>query len=184
MANKSDMDEAQAEIASLKVEYQGVCEAMIKLKYLNREATQEVHEVNNRKPNLIVKGIPEKVGAGTNDLVKELFQLIEITLNPVASYRLGPLQPDAPYPRPIRIIMADEIERNKVLEKAVNLKSKSSPNIPGDKVYISKDLTKYQREQAKKLRDKRREMREKFPNWTWTIVGDRLVRRKPVPTTD
>ena len=51
-----------------------------------------------------------------------------------------------------------------VLEKAVNLKSKSSPNIPGDKVYISKDLPKYQREQAKKLRDKRRDMREKYPN--------------------
>ena len=125
---------------------------------------KEREEVEKRKRNIIVHGLPEKRADGTErndtDALKEMcrdinipevevFQLTRLgSKEPPQSYREKTGSSDRPWTRPLLVKLKDEDTKFKILRAARELRSKLSH------AYITADLTPKQRDAERELRKK------------------------------
>lgn len=121
-----------------------------------RVEVAEAVERENRKKNLVIKGIPEVSEAEDNDFVKEvIMDLLEG--EPVRFVVVERVGRKGAVGRPIRIRVEDFSARRRILMKAKTLKDRDDDKLK--KIYIMPDLTREQQKDDKTLRDKAKEFR-------------------------
>ena len=81
----------------------------------------EQEEIQRRRNNLVVKGVPEKEGIDDMALMKELFEGIKLTHSPNLVIRLGEKRSDA-RPRTIKVIMSSYDNKREVLRETTRLR--------------------------------------------------------------
>ena len=124
------------------------------------DISEEMDRVN-RKKNLIIMGFPETVEGreGEDDdgrlrlLLKQLMDGEPVRIGTVE--RFGK-ETGTGKPRPVRIVIENQMVRRNILLKAKRLKERSDTK----DVYIVPDLTRAQQGEDKKLRDKLKELRK------------------------
>ena len=123
-----------------------------------QEDREEAEEVNKRRTSIIIHGMKESDATELEDMKKEdeeeiVNLLHEIKCDDISvqtSYRLGRRDETAgAKPRPMRVIVSSENQKNKVLNFAKNLKHTKHKDL--EKVYIHQDLTPKQRQQRAAL---------------------------------
>ena len=116
----------------------------------------EMEDRLRRRTNLIISGIPEQTSGTTEERSKADSQKVTTLLDDLCEvsdesisrvHRIGRQQPDKN--RLLRVILSDEEDTKKILYRAKELR-----NLPPHKnIFINRDLTHYQREDNKKLRE-------------------------------
>jgi hypothetical protein len=149
-----------------------------------REDRDEQCEIDKRRNCAIIQGLPEPTGDdGVNrkkqdeeriiDMLHEI-QCDDVSVNTVI--RLGRLPEADAKPRPVKIVLASEAQKEKVLSKAKNLKSKGSRGL--DKIYIHQDRTPKQRRKRQQLVKELKD-RQTAGEKDLVIVNYRIVTWKP-----
>ena len=126
---------------------------------------KEREEVEKRKKNIIIHGLPEKRANGTErsdaealkETCRELLNITEVEATqltrlggkePPKSYRERPTNSDRPWIRPLLVKLKDEDAKYTMLRANKELRNKETH------VYITADLTPKQREVEKETRSK------------------------------
>lgn len=146
----------------------------------------EQEEICKRKNSLIIHGLRESLsGNGSirssedNDCVMDLLHQIKCpTVSVNTCIRLGKVPTDETQkPRPLKIVLSSEEQKDRVLRYAKNLKGMGNGL---DKVFIHQDLTPKQRSHrqllVKELKD-----RQQKGELNLMILRDKIVKRKLKP---
>lgn len=148
------------------------------------EDKEEQEEINKRKNCVIVHGLEEPVGDAAEDRKKKDEDRIQQMLHELdcdmvstqSCFRLGkPAQSADATPRPMKLILASEDQKIRLLKNAKNLKSMQDKKL--DKVFIHQDLTPRQRERRHQLV---LEMKQREANGEkgLRIVNNEIIQRK------
>jgi len=150
-----------------------------------REDQEQQDEIRRRRMNVIIHGLKESTDAdtqnrkkGEEDMIINLLHQIECDDVHVAdAFRLGKQQNDpTAKPRALKLILASEEQKMKILKQAKNLKDKKDNGM--NRVFIQQDLTQQQRAKRQQLV---KEMQQRIKNGEkdLIIVSDRIVPRRP-----
>jgi len=164
--NKIDIQDSVGEVVSTKL----------------HEDKEELEEIKRRSTNIVIHGLKEssdeKAEVRMKDdekLIDELIHSLECDgLSVCNTVRLGRKSTDASAaPRPLRLVLASEEQREKLLKSTKNLKGKTA----WQHVFLHPDLTPAQREKRKALV---KEMRQRLQQGEkdLIIVNNRIVTRK------
>lgn len=149
-----------------------------------QESREELEEIARRRGNIIVHGLAEPVGttpeerkSQDSDKVNFLLQELGADVPEVKGIiRLGKRSDVAGVPpRPVKLVLVSEEQKDKVLRKAKNLKNMGDKGL--DKVFLHQDLTPRQRETRQCLV---REMKERQARGeqNLAIVNGKVIVRK------
>jgi len=157
----------------------------VKLKL--QEDQEEIEEIKRRRCNVIVHGLQEVaddagagVGAGASE--DQVVQLLhEIGCDDVSvedAVRLGKKQDvsdSEPKPRPLKLVLASEDQKDKILYRSKNLRGKKDKGL--DKVFIHQDLTPKQRERRRQLVTELKDRQAKGEKNLIIVNGKIVIRR-------
>lgn len=154
-----------------------------------KEDNEEMEEIRQRRMNVILHGLKESMDVDVDrrrqqdesELMNMLHGIDCDDVSVSATIRLGKRQTDpVKNPRAMKIVVASEEQRDKILRKAKNLRDKA---VQGwDRIFIHQDLTPKQRERRQNLvREKKQ--RETNGEKDLIIVNDRIVTRRPRKVT-
>jgi hypothetical protein len=144
----------------------------------------EQEEQNKRKNCVVIQGLKEPQGNTAeerhkqdSDNITDLLHQIQCDMVSVsACFRLGKTTEDpAAKPRPVKLVLASEAQKQQVLQLAKNLKGKSNGL---SQVFIHQDLTPKQRVARQALVKVLKE-RQSRGEQNLIIVGDSIVTRRP-----
>ena len=144
-----------------------------------QEDKEEMEEINKRKTSLIIHGLQETVNgeSATTDSDSIMDLLHKINCDDVSvdySFRLGkPTTGSQDKPRPVKVIVSSEAQKNQVLKSSKNLKGMSHSM---DKVFIHQDLTPKQRAKRQLLVTEKKQ-REASGEKDLIIINDRIVKK-------
>ena len=145
---------------------------------LVKEQIMEVKEIEIRKQNLIIFGVPEQPDQENNSKDKESIEkignAIGVQINQKEQLRLGQRSETNPSSRPIKIVFNDQGNRRDVLRNAWKLKN--SPDTV--KMGISIDFTPKRRQENKVLRERLHQMKLEGDE-QHIIRNGKIVRRIP-----
>ncbi len=176
-----------ADIVSKEVDSKlhGVTAEMTVLQLQAREMQMdkdEQAEITKRKNNVIIHGLPEPEGVSGEERKKKdedkiVDMLLQIRCDEISitnCVRLGK-QPSNPNekPRPIKLVLVSEGQKDKLLYNAKNLRGRSG--LEG--VFIHQDLTPAQRLRRHKLVEELKR-RQTLGEANLIIVSDRIVQRR------
>ena len=121
----------------------------------------EPTQVESRKMNLVISGMPEIDEFEDQDLVQRVLNLVDAKETPVHVRRLGRADSERTRPRPIKVVMRTTEGKERALQNAVRLRNieADSPFNPRH-IFIGKDLTQLEREREFKKRQDRRKRNE------------------------
>ena len=148
------------------------CEAMSEdLSKLNKKMSEmitEPDEIEKRKSNVMIRGMPELSEVEDTFLVNELCESLgvaDIIGNAKRIFRVGEKKDTHTRPRAIKMICSSENDRNEILRVAKKLKDIPTRGLAfkPSEVFIGPDLTSIQRERAYQARVKRRQAKEREP---------------------
>jgi len=156
-----------------------------------QEDKEEMEEINKRRTNIIIHGLKEPAAPATEDRKAEdegqimdmLHQMKCDSISVDSLVRLGrkPDDPQNDKPRPVKIVLASEEQKEKVLRQAKNLRGMRDRG--WDRVFIHQDLTPKQRAKRQQLVKELRE-REKNGEKSLLIVNGKIVVRRQRETHD
>ena len=138
------------------------------------EIVNEPNEIESRKLNLVLNGMPESDDFPDQQLVEQTLGLLDINEKPSFIRRLGQVNQNRRRPRPIKIVMPSQQLKDQALKNSPNLREKDNTGLPFDpnRIFIGNDLTKLQREREYTKRQERRKRKEaKNPNKAGTANG-------------
>jgi len=155
-----------------------------KLQHKLQEDLEEAEETRRRKTNVIIHGLHEPISGDTvheheqdeqniEQLLHEL-KCDDVSVNNVIRLGRKPDGPDAK-PRPVKLVLASEEHKDKILRGAKNLKHDKANGL--DKVFIHQDLTPRQRAKRKELVEELK-LRRSQGEENLIIVKDRIVVRQ------
>ena len=178
-ADKVEIDNIDSKVQALECRINGISSDTSKLAKRQILQESEAGEINKRKKNLILKGIPES-DVPDKDKVTELIELIEALnfhVDDVSKYhgRLGKIRNDGK-PRFFKIECKDEDTKKIILSKAVQIRHIQTLSYDKNTVYISPDMTILQRERDIELRKELKDKRLQDPNGHWIIRGLKVVK--------
>ena len=158
---KTKIDEVASKIEGVEKKVaenkKNILETQNELKDVKQAVFSEVNDIEAKRSNLIVFGVPEQNETENRDQAREKdTRAIESIIEAIAGekkafnlrFRIGKKQEDKP--RPILIKVIDLKEKEEILGKIHNLKG----HAVWDKIYIKHDLTRLQREHLKQLNEK------------------------------
>lgn len=122
-----------------------------------REDVEEKLEIERRKENLVIHGVPETDAERDIDTVTQILSLglhLDFTRYVESMMRIGRVQTERP--RPLRLKLKSQNARKEILARAKNLKESEDYK----RMFITPDLTRKQQEADKELRMKLKEIRE------------------------
>ena len=90
----------------------------------------EPQEIEKRKKNLIIRGLPEMQAFSDEELTKTVLDTIEVNSVTIQIKRLGKPDSDRVNPRPVRLIMPDVESKAKALSNATKLRRAQSEENP------------------------------------------------------
>ena len=147
--------------------------------------TKELNEIESKKPNIILFGIPENTALSGNPLRQEDAKVVDSLLQVVAEkkvefdvkFRIG--QRDDGKTRPILVKLLDEREKALIIQGSTRLKDHE--DFKG--MYVKADLTKAQREYMKKREeelaqeaDRKNALQKNGETWEWKVRGRGMFR--------
>ena len=126
------------------------------------EIVNEPNEIESRKLNLVLSGMPETDDFPDQQLVEQTLNLIGINEKPAFIRRLGQVTQNRRRPRPIKVIMPSQESKDMVLKCSPKLRDIDNTGLPFDanRIFIGNDLTKLQREREFTKRQERRRRKE------------------------
>jgi len=147
------------------------------------EDREEEEEIKNRKTNVILFGLSESnadepADRQTEDLDQVALMMHELKLDDTRIQnviRLGAVGGDDSKPRPLKVILENEEQRQRTLASAKNLKFLRKGD--WDKVFIQPDLTPKQRAVRRILVQELKDRQAKGER-NLTIVNNRIVTRR------
>ena len=138
----------------------------------------EQDERSKRKKCAIIYGFKEPVvdkKADSDNVIDLLHQIHCDNVSVNSCFRLGKISDDpTAKPRPIKLVLSSEAQKEQVLNSAKNLRNLSNGL---EKIYINQDLTPKQRELRQRLVKQLRE-REARGESNLIIIGDMIVTRR------
>ncbi len=203
-ASKAVVDDIAVHVGTNKMLIDGANSDIIKLSHKIDLMYKEPEEIEKRKRNVVVRGLPERHTSAEGDLsdgdqntddvsivhtdmsdmdvCNELFESIGVQVTPKAVHRLGKRKPDGAG-RPIKVILNTEEEKTNILRSGPKVRNVDSDSVSFDptKIFICPDMTILQRQEDVKIRQELRKKREEDPNGMWIIRGKKLIRRNPLP---
>jgi hypothetical protein len=150
-----------------------------------KEDQEEAEEQRRRRANIIVHGLRESMAPGNEerakgdeDSVVDLLHTLKCDkVSVVSAYRLGKRHAEPEKnPRPLKIVVASEEQKEQVLFSTKNLKGLKV----WEKVILHQDLTPRQRERRQQLVKELRRRREAGDD-NLMIVNNRIVTRRHRP---
>lgn len=146
----------------------------------------ELNEIYKRRQNIIIHGMREPAAEGKeaqesadSDQLQELLHELKcdnVSVNSLT--RLGNRSNDpTAKPRPIKMVLASEEQKHKVLQMSKNLKTRNATG--PDKIFMHQDLTPNQREKRHLLVQELRQRRESGET-DLMIVNLKIVKRRAV----
>jgi phage host-nuclease inhibitor protein Gam len=144
---------------------------------------EEQEEISKRKNSIIIHGLSESLSANgssrcseDNDHVMDMLNQINCpTVSVNSCIRLGKLPSDQTQkPRPLKIVLSSEDQKDRVLRYAKNLKGMGNGL---DKVFLHQDLTPKQRAHRQMLVKELKDRQQKG-ELNLMIVADKIVKRK------
>ena len=156
--------------------------------------TKELNEIESKKPNIILFGIPENIALSGNPLRLEDAKVVDSLLQVVAGkkvefevkFRIG--QRVDGKTRPIVVKLQDEREKALIVQGSTRLKDHD--DFKG--MYVKADLTKAQREYMKKREeelgqeaDRKNALLKNGETWEWKVRGrgmNRHLAKVPKPS--
>ena len=136
----------------------------------------ENEEIEKRKLNIIVKGIPESPDKPDEDLANEVLRNIcDYDMEFSKVERIGRNREDGK-PRPMKIRFHREEDRSNAIKNATKIRKAKNVTFDTKIVFIMPDMTKLQRDEDLELRKCLSEKRLTDPNWI--IRHGRLVKKK------
>ena len=152
------------------------------------EDKDEMMEVKKRSRNIIIHGLNEPVSEVSRELRKKsdedkLTELLhhigcdEVSIQEMV--RLGKFDDKQGVPRPVMVVTASETQRDKVINRAKNLKRTAVKSF--EKVFVHQDLTPKQRKLRQQLV---REMKQRQASGEpdLILINNKIVTRRPTPT--
>ena len=145
---------------------------------------EEMEDVKRRRLNVIVHGLTEpaeeddeaRKSRDEDEIVSMLHEINCDDVSVTSSTRLGRKSDStATKPRPMKLVIASEEQKEKVLRLAKNLKRKKEKGL--DNVFIHQDLTPLQREKRRKLIQELRERQEQGER-NLIIVRGKIVTKR------
>jgi len=145
---------------------------------------EEMEEIRKRRTNVIIHGLVESTESGSearqqqdeNELQNLLHEIKCDDVSVTDMVRLGKKNDSGDgKPRPIKLIVASEDQKDKILRSSKNLRSKKDKGY--DRVFIHQDLTPTQRANRQKLVQELKERRSKGEENLWIVKGKIVVRR-------
>ena len=189
--NLATIDKQQLEMVDMRKRLEAESEVVKKTKDDATAAVRaEIAELDERKNNVVVFGLGESEAADIearqaddNVKVAEIFETIDANdCKFTVKHRAGKPTGDKAKPRPLIINFDSTPMKEKVMDKAKNLKGKEK----FAKVFLSPDLTKRQRENEKakeeslkkEAEEKNRQLtEEEKAEFFWKVVGPKGKRR-------
>jgi len=150
-----------------------------------QEDREETEEIQKRKTSVIIHGLiesadaePEKRRKYDEDVIIDMLHEIggdKITVN--NAIRLGK-RSDIPSakPRPVKLVVASEEQKDTILRLAKNLRSRKEKGL--DRVFIHQDMTPKQRQQRMELVKQMRDRQETTGEKNLIIDNGKIVVRK------
>lgn len=179
-ADKAMHDSLATKVATLDTQMNGLCSDITSLDEKIALLRTEPEEINKRKNNLIIRGIPEDSDHSDVQLVREVFRSINVNVTPSESdvSRLGKKRDDDKG-RPLRVDMKDENAKWKAIKdgpklRTVDLDAVGVTGFDPRRCFLVPDLTLLQRREDAKLRESLKIKRQTDPNWK--IKKGKLVR--------
>ena len=132
------------------------------------ELITEPDEIEKRKTNLMVGGMPEDSETNDTFLVQQLGEALQVTgifERAKRVFRVGEKKDNRTRPRPIKIVCSDESDKVNVLKVAKKLKDVPAIGLafkPTD-VFLGPDQTSIQRERAYQARVRKRQVKDREP---------------------
>jgi hypothetical protein len=142
---------------------------------------EEIEEINKRKACIIIHGLKESTEvdpvkrkeSDEDEIVNMLHEINCDSVTVQTAIRLGKKDDTAGVkPRPVKLEVASEEQKEKILRLAKNLRGKKEKGL--DKVFIHQDMTPKQRQQRKELVQQMKERLAKGEK-NLIIVGGRIV---------
>ena len=148
---------------------------------------KEMEDRSRRKENLVIFNVPESSSEDREERklydiseVVDIFKDLKIDTPVSNPVRLGLKTSDSKYPRPLRVTVPDEETKWRVVKEAKNLATTGKENHV--RVFIKRDMTRFEREQDATLRKKLMEMRkneeDKGGKDQWTIWRGKVVKKR------
>jgi len=145
-----------------------------------QEDKEEAEDVKKRSTNLILHGLPEVANPESDSAKKEQEDQLVNLLHAIkcddisvqSTVRLGRYDKDQQKPRPVKMVVASEQQKEKVLKQAKNLKSTTDKVF--ERVFIHQDLTVKQR-QKRHLLVQELKQRQQAGEINLMIFNDRIV---------
>jgi len=175
---ESKISLATADLATVQTELKQQTQLAI------QENREELEEIARRRGNIIIHGLTEPTGITpeerkTQDSDKVDFLLHELgadarSVNNII--RLGKRSEiSGAAPRPVKLVLVSEEQKDKVLRNAKNLKSMGDKGL--DKVFLHQDLTPRQRE-ARQILVKEMKERQSKGEQNLAIINGKVIVRK------
>ena len=177
--DKAAHDSLATKVESLNTQLNGLCTDIIDLDKKFDLLHKEPQDLEKRKNNLIIRGLPENSDVDDDQLVREVFFAISVAdvPQPADVSRLGK-KCDDDKGRPVGVVMSNEKAKWNATKRGPSLRSVNSDDFTFDpkNVFVVPDQTLLQRQEDVKLRESLRLNRSTDPNWK--IRRGRLVRIK------
>jgi hypothetical protein len=149
-----------------------------------QEDREEREEIDRRRLNIIIHGLKEPEAAEEDGKKVEDDELIISMLHQIGCddvsvtelTRLGKKSDDRQKPRPVRLVISSEQQKNKILRQSKNLKGKKDRG--WDKVFIHQDQTPKQRTIRRQLIQELKEREQKGERNLLLFNGKIVTRRK------
>ena len=194
----------KATVDTTNIRLDGTNSDIVKLSDKIELLYREPEEIEKRKNNIVIRGIPEHEGRGSNgeeedeedndddvsnhdvmsdiDACTELLHSIGVDITPKSVHRIGKKYDGRS--RPLKVILNSEKEKQCAIRSGPKVRSVNPTSVSFDptRVFISPDMTILQRQEDIKLRDELKKKRLSNPNWT--IRGKKLILRNPPAPPD
>ena len=146
------------------------CSAMSDdLSKLNKRMSElitEPDEIDRRRSNVMIRGMPENSEIDDKFLIQQLGEALNVSdifENTKRAFRVGEKHDNRTRPRAIKIVCSSETDKDRILREAKKLKDTPSTGLafnPRD-VFLGPDQTAIQRERAYQARVRRRQLKDK-----------------------
>ena len=140
-----------------------------------REIRHEQLQQDSKRMNVIIKGSVPSNGSNDLDLVKQIAEEIDVTLNKTdfEPKRIGSIN-ESTGRQLLLVKFQSDIKRKEFLRKSKNLRSSNDFS----QIYVDPDLTKSEREAKFQVRQERRTLQNKYPGKTFVIRSGRVQEKK------
>ena len=176
-ANQEDLDALTAKVDNIEKSMQNMAKDVSDTSNKITLASTEHEEKQKRSKNLLIRGLPETSLEKQKEAVDNIFESIGFPhLDIEKIQRIGKKSSPEDSARPVKVTLASEEIKWKVIAKAPKIRDSTSKLYNPKKIFIIPDYTQLEREREAQLRKELKEQRDKSPNDYYAIKKGQVVK--------